>query len=780
MPRTNEKEKGFILLEKDLSVISVVNNPKLSPYLDVFRHYPENVLLQNLGILTGFFRINDLGEESAYIVNFISSVLKKEYYANPKRPIEGSFDSALRKVNLALSEIAKEGNINWLGKIDGAVCTLEKNNLHFSVCGKAKVFLFRNQQLMEISADMAPQEIEPNPLKTFVDVSSGRLEKEDKIIVCGDDVFQIFSEEELRKSAIRFSREKFTQFLKTALTNKLDTVGTIVIDIFEKKEKKPTAYPKIEEKTYNVFSKKVFEEKKDSPKGLNEILKEENKKEYTDGKTGHIYIQEEEHAKKEGEPNIHWFLFKEKLADIYYWSKDKSKGKITSLGRAISRSTNNLAKSMKAKAEERKKIKMDKKEQLAKEKEEKEIAMAETLKNKEKELEKERLEKEKLNKPFPTQTPLDNASDIEKPAKPTYNEPFLARLAKRKEELERQEQGNKEEIQTKKDIFAPFKKLTPDFGKIKEAFASLSGKQKIYAASIILLIFIVPLVFLKIQAAIKTKPTLKQVEQKIPDAKELLSQEKNIIFLDRLEKLLEVQNLKNITILNEKIITVGDDKLTTKDTNGDVKEISWPQEYGVPEEIAPMKDLNLALIYTDQNKVISFLSATSQLKENSISIPADSKITGIGTYLTYAYLLDSKNNQIYRYPRAEGGFGDKTSWLKDDLNLSNACCMAIDENVYLISSGNIIKLFKGTNQNLTLEQTVNPFTPDKIFTDSNTQNLYVLDKENGRVIKFGKDGNIINQYFHEDIKNAIDLAAAEKDGKAYLINSEGLISFSLE
>jgi len=47
MPRINEKEKTFSILEKKVNIISAVNNPKLGPYLDVFEHYPENVLLQN-------------------------------------------------------------------------------------------------------------------------------------------------------------------------------------------------------------------------------------------------------------------------------------------------------------------------------------------------------------------------------------------------------------------------------------------------------------------------------------------------------------------------------------------------------------------------------------------------------------------------------------------------------------------------------------------------------------------------------------------------------------
>lgn len=774
MRRNNEKEKTFNILEKSVNVISAVNNPKLGPYLDVFRHYPENILLQNLGILTGFFKINDLSEESAYIVNFLSSVLKKEYYANPKKNIENGFDSALRKVNLALSEIAKEGNVNWLGKIDGAVCILEKNNLHFSVCGKAKVFLLRNQLLSEISIDMASED-EPNPIKTFVNVSSGRLEKGDKILVCENDIFQVFSEEEIKKGAFRFPGEKFIQFIKTALTNKLEIVGTIIIDIFEKEKINPTP-TESEETTYNVFSKKVFEEKKAVPKGLAEILSQEEKTAYTDGKTGHIYIQEDKdkEVKKESRLGVFWLLLGEKISDVSFWFKNKIKKGATNIGRYSKKAKDQAISSMKKKLEERKRIKLEKIARKVEEDAQKAVSP---------------------DTKIPTEF-FDKKEEIKKPESfskvqteqtaPKFDlgerkNSFLEKLARRKEELEKMELEEEKEAEPQKENGSHFiNKIIPHLGKAKETFSSLGKKQKIYSAVAVLAIFVLPYAFIKIQDSMKKNDAVPTAQEQIPDAREILSQEKNIIFLDNPEILFAFKNPQKLVFLNNKLVVIGNDKIATKDENGETKEISWPQDYGKITQSAPMKDLNLALLYTDQNKVISFLSATSQLKENSIAIPSDSKITGTGTYLTYIYLLDSANNQIYRYPRAEGGFGEKIDWLKDTANLIDSCCMAIDENVYLINNSEIIKLFKGKKQEFNPEKTSVSFIPNSIFTDSETEDLYVLDKENGRIIKFGKDGNLIGQYFHEDIKNAIDFTIDEKNSKAYLINSEELTSFNLQ
>jgi hypothetical protein len=126
--RNHDKNKEVIKeLEKTISPVLVVNNSSLKPYVELFEYSPENIYQQPLGSLVGFFEIKEYSQDSAYIVNFLTSVLKKEYYINPKRPVTESLDSALHKVNLALSELAKQGNVEWLGKLNAAICVLEKN-----------------------------------------------------------------------------------------------------------------------------------------------------------------------------------------------------------------------------------------------------------------------------------------------------------------------------------------------------------------------------------------------------------------------------------------------------------------------------------------------------------------------------------------------------------------------------------------------------------------------------------------------------------------------------
>jgi hypothetical protein len=98
------------------------------------------------------------------------------------------------------------------------------------------------------------------------------------------------------------NQERFGQFLRTAMINKLDRGGAIIIDI-EEAPPQPEPRTDIRKKTaekepslQNYFSETAFE--KQRKESIATALSEERSHqdispdpEYTDTKTGHIYIQ---------------------------------------------------------------------------------------------------------------------------------------------------------------------------------------------------------------------------------------------------------------------------------------------------------------------------------------------------------------------------------------------------------------------------------------------------------------------------------------------------------
>ena len=128
MPPRKQKK-----LEKQISEIMIVNNRKLTPYIEAVNFSSRNIDQRKLGNILGIFEIKDTSEDSAYIVNFLASVAKKTYFASHHKNALESFEATLYRLNLSLSEIAKHGNINWIGKIDAVLCAIDEKEIHFPV-----------------------------------------------------------------------------------------------------------------------------------------------------------------------------------------------------------------------------------------------------------------------------------------------------------------------------------------------------------------------------------------------------------------------------------------------------------------------------------------------------------------------------------------------------------------------------------------------------------------------------------------------------------------------
>lgn len=736
LQKNEEKNNNIVKLENSISNILVVNKSKLQPFIEAFEYQAENISLQNLGTLMGFFKIKDLSEDSAYIVNFLTSVLKKEYYSNSKRGVSHSLDAALHKVNLALAELAKHGNIKWLGNLDAAICVLEKTNLHFSVTGKSKILLLRNKNLLDISEGFEMSS-EPNPLKTFIDVSSGHLEDLDKLMITSDDIFQVFSLNELKKASLRFTKDNFIQFIQTALVNEKELAITFVIDIF-KSEEAAAKKPKEKKNKYyqNAFSEKSFQEQKpDTSKIFPPEIKPAEEEDYTDEKTGHIYVQDqtnEENGQKFS--SQYWFSVKEKLSDVPYFFKITSK-KIILISRKYFYSLKDSSSKIK-------------------------------------------FNLPKIKPPVQEEEKNDNEVTAPKPQKISPNN-FLHKFNSVSYFLKNFPGKISQKLKwTRPYLKKFFLAIIPSFSKIKNYFRLMDRRQKLSALSIVLLIIILPIIFLRF----KNQKKIPQENKSIADMniiKEPALQEKNIQSLPTEKDLTAALNPLKIITTDGSVILVSGEKISIW-LEGNMKEFPIPQNFGTPVTASWMNDLKLIFILTDQNKIISFSPVSSKFQENKIDIPDGSKISLMGTYLTYLYLADTKNSQIYRYPRAEGGFGNKINWLKDQTDLSKITSMSVDENIYLSDSNQVSQFFKGKKQNFNLEKTLTPLTIDATYSNIEAGNIYVLDKENKRIAKFDKSGILMNNYISDFFKTATNFSVDEKNKKLYATDSNKLVSFDLE
>jgi hypothetical protein len=161
-----------------------------------------------------------------------------------------------------------------------------------------------------------------------------------------------------------------------------------------------------------------------------------------------------------------------------------------------------------------------------------------------------------------------------------------------------------------------------------------------------------------------------------------------------------------------------------------------------------------------------------QSKNVSLAIKADKdwqEIIDLQSFGGNLYLLDQKT--IWQYPAAEAGLGGKRNWLKKEGDFSGAQGMAIDGAIWvLFKDGRLKKYLRGVEEGLTLTGLTPPLlSPTAIFTSPEEKYLYLLDKDNSRIVVLNKTGEYDSQYLWAGLKDAQGLVVSEKTGQILVL-----------
>ncbi len=843
-----EKNKKLPELHTSVTEVLVANGRVFQPFIRTFRYSGENISKQSLGTLIGVFEIDDQSEDSAYIVNFLASVAKKEYLSNPRRGAIESFEAALHKINLALAELVKHGNVAWLGKFHGALGVLEKNNLHFSVSGQATILLLRNEAIIDLSEDLASDESHIHPLKTFVEVSSGRLNAHDQILFASPELTALFSPEELSKQASRMGHERFTQFLKTALVNELDMAGLMVIDVSEspalepKKEaekKKNTPEPEVS----NVFSQSAFTPRKQqTPTSIHEVLVEKQKEkeeEYIDTKTGHIYVQGETPLVSDAHPFFdllkqageeiprHFSSLFESLGR--YFRKQKKQTALFFLavgeksqiyGRKATRAVRRqIRKQQEARA-------LQKKQREQEEQREEEQDQQEALRV-------QLAQQERDTTPQQPATPVvvPSVSDIPRPIVPTPA-PSLPKpqpLAPSqsietelpqflRDKLAQFYKADRQTILPREKDLTPInipatlsfsQKLAPVLSRGKQVFRSLLEQ-------VLLMVRKGASLFSRITSRV---PAALPITQKFFSRPSLIFAVFGLFILigmgffffgntpaDPTEQataptentdapsIVTIENtntnaISDITVLfdgSEKIIAslvLNDESYVVTERN--ITSLSTNKAFAFPGNAAArfataMDDLRLIFIYTENNRLYAFSPISRTFVENTLPFDGTLDIAGIDTYLTYLYVLDSTSDQVYRFPRAEGGFGTSTPWLRESVAVEKTSKFSVNETLFIAPDATTVRgFFRGRNSS-TFEIPGNNLALTDLYTHPGLTNVYGLDASHRRILIWNQDGRLIKEIVHDTFSTGQTLSVNEKEGQFFLGTDTALLSFKLK
>lgn len=233
----------------------------------------------------------------------------------------------------------------------------------------------------------------------------------------------------------------------------------------------------------------------------------------------------------------------------------------------------------------------------------------------------------------------------------------------------------------------------------------------------------------------------------------------NLAVLDRVNNSVYLLNLKN---KSPEIVAGG------KNTVG----VKFLTLYGA----------NTYLLNPDKN----ILQVDNEAKKTKTLFSKDNwgNILSFSSFAGNLYLLDQKNNQIWKYIKTDSGFSDVKNYLTADTapDFSSALSMAIDGSVYLLKKDGLIQKFtQGSIDNFNISGLdSNLGNEGQIFTSDEVKNLYILDKTNKRIVVLGKNGAYAGQYFIDIIAKSSSFAVSETLQKIFLLAGDKIYSIELK
>lgn len=158
--------------------------------------------------------------------------------------------------------------------------------------------------------------------------------------------------------------------------------------------------------------------------------------------------------------------------------------------------------------------------------------------------------------------------------------------------------------------------------------------------------------------------------------------------------------------------------------------------------------------------------------------PRDMAVLGEGT-IARLYLLDSKQNQIWRIRVTASGLAAPEPWLKTSASFETARSLAIDGSIYINFSDRIEKFFGGTRADFDLSQTVPPVSEIAgSLAQSEGQYLYVLSPKTERIVMFTKTGGLFRQLVSPKFRDLADIYVDETNKVIHAAAGSELLQIS--
>lgn len=783
-----EKKLPSKKIEIESHVLKVCKKNEQLPFINAFKFEPPSAQEDYLGVLVGIVQIFDYSENSAYLPNLISQVIKKEYYSNRKRSTEDSFEAALHKVNLALTELAQHEVIQWLGKTHAVIAAIANDEIFFTQVGGGKILLIRDQKINDISRGLDDGEGDGHPIKTFSNVSSGKVIPNDKIIFVNESAITCLGWENLKRHVKAFNSSEFDNLISSTIELETDNSALITINIIESHPMVKKITPKQGKKTnpenkneINFFGKKddlkkeIAETKKPTTTStINDndvsLTPKANQTKSIEDTVG--VIKQEIYIRGDEENDIPKVKISEnKLANLL----KNTLGKLSFLSLAflkqkIGENLIFILKKIKKKEMNQAVFNQVKKTaNFSRKKFGKILDFSKNILSKIFSLSKNTAFEQGAF--WKTKEIPSRINEIDSEVKRMETLKIQGRLEISKNFFIAKNTTGLEKIKIFKDKLISnsnflFKKKNLLGKKGTKIFFSLVGTITIIIALVVIRSF-----WQFIHKPLNNNiPTENQTENQITES----TQSK--IEFEVVEKL--NSKVVNTTILKDEIFSLTEDGnfFSLDLTNNAFKKIDLDSNIPKSKVIAAMPPLQLIFIVSNRT-VFSYSPVTKKFFPNNIAIPEDAIISSADTYLTYLYLLAENKKEIYQFPRAQGGFGERKVWLKQPLDMENPKKIAISDSILIADEfGTLEKYFSGKKEK-TFNFEHQFLDPQEIFIRPipGTENSLVLAQKEGKIYQVNNLGKIEKEYFNPAFINTLGFDFYQKENAVYIFGDDGTI-----
>lgn len=213
----------------------------------------------------------------------------------------------------------------------------------------------------------------------------------------------------------------------------------------------------------------------------------------------------------------------------------------------------------------------------------------------------------------------------------------------------------------------------------------------------------------------------------------------------------------------------------------------------------------LALVYSKDKGILKIDTTNQKLSTVAKKDSGWGEIKDIYGFAGNVYLLDSGNSathstdaqgrteqsrsatssgQIWKYLPTSEGYSDKREYLTKNtkVDFTGVLRMQIESSIYVLKTGGeILRFTRGAKDNFSLgglDKGVKD--PKSFFTSSDTDNLYLLDSGNSRVLILTKTGSYKGQITGNRFATATDLVVDEKGKKVYLLEGSRIYTVDLK